>query len=161
MKYVKTQYGPWYFIPLIMAGACFYSMCFRRPFEWNIAFLSMLCFVFCIVFSLYSCCMTIRDEGEAISISFGCVLSRWGLFQYTHATIPYADIKSVESSRFSIFEGCYAHYIPFRGWSYRIWGSRCVKLIMHENKPIRLGSNDVENLISFLRSKISQTPSEV
>ena len=54
-----------------------------------------------------------------------------------------------------LLEGWGIHWTPGRGWTYNIWGYDCVKLSL-DRGTIRVGSDDVENLVSFLRERIGQ-----
>ena len=67
--------------------------------------------------------------------------------------IRYADLTAVEPGRTSIIDGWGIHYIPWRGWTYNLWGFGCVKLTLGK-RVIRVGSDDVENLAAFLKTKI-------
>ena len=49
--------------------------------------------------------------------------------------------------------------MPGKGWIYNLWGFRCVR-IHREKKMIRIGSDDVENLLGFLRGKIRARDAE-
>lgn len=49
-------------------------------------------------------------------------------------------------------DGWGIHYILGRGWTYNLWGFGCVKLTLGR-KVVRVGSDDVENLVEFLKAK--------
>ena len=66
--------------------------------------------------------------------------------------IRYADITGVEIGRTGIIDGWGIHYIPGRGWTYNLWGFDCVKLTLGR-KIIRVGTDDAEDLVKFLREK--------
>jgi hypothetical protein len=94
--------------------------------------------------------MTVTDEGEALAV-------RYGPLPLIRTRIPYAAITAVERDRTSILDGWGFHWMPGRGTTFNIWGFDCVKLSLGR-RVIRIGSDDAENLASFLRSKIE--PSE-
>lgn len=91
--------------------------------------------------------LTVRDEGDRLALRFGPL-------PLLRKRIRYADITSVEAGRTSFIDGWGIHYILGRGWTYNIWGFGCVKLTLGK-KVIRVGSDDVENLAAFLRTKIA------
>ena len=90
--------------------------------------------------------LTVQDEGEALAIRFGPV----PLFS---KTITYPDITAAEPDRTTLIDGWGIHYVPWRGWTWNLWGFDCVKLTLGR-KVIRIGTDDVENLVAFLRGKI-------
>ena len=57
---------------------------------------------------------------------------------------------------FIIHHSAFIHYFPGRGTTYNLWGFGCVKLWLG-TKVIRVGSDDVENLVAFLRTKVGQS----
>jgi hypothetical protein len=92
---------------------------------------------------------TVTDEESGLLLQFGPI----PLF---HKRIPYASLRSVEPSRSSIVDGWGIHYIPWRGWTYNLWGFSCV-LIQRDNKSrVRIGTDDADGLFAFLRTKLEQ-----
>ena len=89
--------------------------------------------------------LTVRDEGEHLALRFGPL-------PVFRKRIHYADVTAVEPGRTSIIDGWGIHYIPWRGWTYNLWGFGCVKLTLG-TKVIRVGSDDVDNLAKFLKGK--------
>ena len=49
-------------------------------------------------------------------------------------------------------DGWGIHYILVCGWTYNIWGFACVKLTLGR-KSIRVGADDAEGLVKFIREK--------
>lgn len=90
--------------------------------------------------------LTIRDDGEWLVL-------RYGPLPAFRKRIRYAEITVVEPDRTNWIDGWGIHYIPGRGWTYNLWGFECVKLTLGK-KIIRVGTDDVENLVEFLRQKI-------
>jgi hypothetical protein len=91
--------------------------------------------------------LTVQDEGDCLAIRFGPL----PLFR---KRIPYAKITTVEPGRTTIGDGWGIHWVPGRGWTYNLWGFDCVKLILGR-KVIRLGTDDVQNLVEVLHTRIS------
>jgi hypothetical protein len=148
MEYKRTQHGPWHWFLWVFAGLLAAATCFRRPYELGVILL-MLGIIGMIIFLSLTCrSMTIQDEGEHLLVYFG-----FNIIPCFRRKIPYTDILSFERGHFSFMDGCGVHYFPFRGWSYRIWGFNCVKLTFINKKVIRIGTNDVDNLMTFLQQK--------
>ena len=91
----------------------------------------------------------LRDEGEWLAIRFGPL-------PLLGTRIPYARIRSVEPDQTALLDGWGIHWLPGRGWTYNIWGYDCVKLRL-DRGVIRVGTDDVENLVRFLRERIGQS----
>jgi hypothetical protein len=89
--------------------------------------------------------LTVRDEGDFLEIQFGPL----PVFCFR---VRYDEIQSVERSRSSIVDGWGIHTIPGRGTTYNLWGFDCAKLDI-SGKTVRIGSDDVEGLVAFLKSK--------
>jgi hypothetical protein len=89
--------------------------------------------------------LTIRDDGQWLSLRFGPL-------PVLRKRIRYADITAVEAGRTRIIDGWGIHYMLGRGWTYNIWGYSCVKLTLGR-KIIRIGSDDAEGLANVIREK--------
>jgi hypothetical protein len=50
-------------------------------------------------------------------------------------------------------DGWGIHYVPFRGWTYNLWGFDCVVLQLG-SKTVRIGTDDADNLLAFLERQI-------
>ncbi len=148
--YHHTQTGPLHHILYATVGILLIGAWFTRGVPGMAVIFSIIAaVVFVLTFSFTT--LTVEDEGDRLSIRFGPV----PLFR---KTIPYTDITAVEPDRTSVIDGWGVHYIPGRGSTYNLWGFDCVKLTLGK-KVIRIGSDDVENLVAFLRTKIGQSPS--
>ncbi len=90
--------------------------------------------------------LTVQDEVD-------CLALRYGPLPFFHKRIRYTDVTAVERGHSSILDGWGIHYVPGRGWTYNLWGFDCVKVSLGR-KVIRVGTDDVENLVEFLRTKI-------
>jgi hypothetical protein len=90
--------------------------------------------------------LTIADEGEWLAVRFGPL-------PFFGTSIRYADISDAQPGRTSWIDGWGIHYLPGRGWTYNLWGFRCVVLRM-VNRSIRLGTDDPDNLAHFIRQRI-------
>ena len=90
--------------------------------------------------------LTTRGESDYLVVRYG-PLNLFG------TRIAYQDITSVEPSTTSLIDGWGIHFIPFRGWTFNLWGFECVKLTLG-TKVIRIGTDDSVNLTKFLSEKI-------
>jgi len=60
----------------------------------------------------------------------------------------------VDRTRF--IDGWGIHWIPWRGWTYNLWGFRCVRL-KHLGRTIRIGTDDPEGLRDYLADRVRKT----
>jgi hypothetical protein len=91
----------------------------------------------------------ISDEGHRLAICFGPM----PLFR---KRLAYADLASVNPDKTSWVDGWGIHWIPFRGWTYNLWGFGCVRLTLRDGRTIRVGTDDPDGLAQFLKEKIRQ-----
>jgi len=96
--------------------------------------------------------LTVRDEGECLAI-------RYGPLPVFRKLIPYSKMESVEQGRSAIVDGWGIHWIPGRGFTYNLWGRDCA-ILMVEGRVFRIGSDDAEDLVAFLRGKVVAEESE-
>jgi hypothetical protein len=146
VNYRHTQRAPLHYIlhafgVVILAGA------WLARDEWPAV--AILCFVAAvmILFGFMFADLTVRDEGDFLEIQFGPL----PVFCFR---IRYAEVKSVERSRSAIIDGWGIHTFPGRGTTYNLWGFDCVKLDVN-GKTVRIGSDDVDQLVAFLETKTS------
>ena len=57
--------------------------------------------------------------------------------------------------RSSWIDGWGIHWIPGRGYTYNLWGFSCAKLDVR-GRTVRIGSDDADKLVEFLKSKLPQ-----
>ena len=91
--------------------------------------------------------LSVFDEGESLAVKFG-PLRLFG------TRIPYAEISAVQAARSAWIDGFGIHAIPGRGWTFNLWGFDCVELTV-KGRVVRIGTDDVENLLPFLQSRIT------
>ena len=90
--------------------------------------------------------LTVEDQGDVLSVRFGPI----PLFR---KTVQYSDIVSVEVGRTLLLDGLGIHMSIRGGWVWNIWGRDCV--VVHLKKgTLRIGTDDAENLATFLRSRV-------
>ena len=148
MQYCRTQHGRFHYglYVAVCATLCLAWVIRTQPvLMWLVLGVAALLFLFTQGFHH----LTVRDEGEWLAIRFGPL-------PLLGTRIPYARITSVEPDRTAFLDGWGIHWLPGRGWTYNIWGYDCVRVDL-EDRIIRIGSDDVENLVGFLRERIGQS----
>lgn len=145
MDYEHTQKAPWFWV-LLALGALSLTFTWSVPRQTlpvlilagvGITFLGMgLCFG----------SLTVRDEGQWLAVRFGPL-------PVFRTRIAYSTITRVEAARSDVLDGWGIHWILGRGLIYNLWGLDCVRIQMGK-KTVRVGTDDVEGLVSFLRTRI-------
>ena len=146
MTYRHTQYGRWHYLFLVFAAAILVAgWLTRREFGAWLSHRELVILNLVLgIAAIFALCglafgsLTISDEGEYMSIRFGPL-------PLLRKRIRYADITGVERGRTSIIDGWGVHYVPYRGWTWNIWGFDCVKVTLGR-KVIRVGTDDAEGL---------------
>ena len=145
MNYEHTQKSPLYLIFLVagVVAVVIISLALPWPEAGIVAgvLASMIVFV-----ALCFGSLTVRDEGECLAVRFGPLPT-------FRTRIPYANMTDVEATRSDVLDGWGIHWIPGRGLIYNLWGFDCVKLQLGR-KTVRVGTDDVGRLASFLKTKI-------
>jgi hypothetical protein len=90
--------------------------------------------------------LTVCDEGDRLAICFGPL----PLFK---RRIPYDGITGVEIGRTTIMDGWGIHWSPWGGWVWSLSAGRCV-IIRRRRGVIRVGTDDAERLVEFLKTRI-------
>jgi len=146
MAYHHTQKGFLHHILVVVVALALLGAWFCREQAVLLAVLLLVALaVWGVVFTIMT--LTVEDRGDHL-------LVRFGPLPLLQKRIAYSEITSVEASRSDLLDGWGVHYVPGRGTIYNLWGFDCVKLTLGR-KAFRIGTDDVENLVQFLRSKIS------
>ncbi len=146
MGYEHTQRGHWYLILLAVAIGCVATGWLLRH-EPAGHYISLGIAILLTVLALCFIQLTVRDEQDALAV-------RFGPFPLFFTRIPYDRIRDAQPGRTTLLDGWGIHYLPGRGTTYNIWGFSCVRIDL-DNRIVRIGSDDVENLVMFLRSRIA------
>ena len=148
MPYQHTQYAPLHYIIAIVA-AILLAIAWLAQVPEVVAYLlyGIAAFSIFLAFSFRS--LSVSDKVDRLQISFGPL----PIFS---KSIPYTQITGVEPGKSNFIDGWGIHYVPGRGWTYNLWGYDCAVLRLNK-KTIRIGTDDVENLVDFLNQKI-KTP---
>jgi hypothetical protein len=89
--------------------------------------------------------LKVQDGGDALRV-------RYGPIPVLGTRIPYATIKGAEAGRTAIIDGWGIHWVPWRGWTYNLWGRSCVA-IRTDRGVVRVGTDDPDGLARFLRGR--------
>lgn len=145
MGYTHTQRS-WF--GWTLTAACFGLMVTAMLFsDRTVTGATLLAITLVLFFvSLFFSTLTVSDAGDHLSLKFGPL-------PVFRAYIVYSDITGVDRARSSLLDGWGIHYIPWRGWTYNIWGFKCVRIQMAQG-PVRVGTNDQEALVDLLKKKI-------
>ena len=146
MAYRNTQWGPWAFLLYglgISAGLLAWVLRHEPPAPLILAGVSVIMLALAPCFHY----LTVEDEGGFLAIRFGPL----PLFR---KQIRYDEIRDVAIGKTMLIEGWGIHMsLLRRGMVWNIWGRDCVVIDHHD--ILRLGTNDAEGLLAFLKSKIS------
>ena len=147
MTYSHRQHAPLHYIVSAPALICLGSAWFGRGDPMAVT----VCLAVAVVLFLAAAMchhLTVSDEGDWLAVRFGPLplLSK---------RIPYDQMTAVEPDRSTILDGWGIHYMPGKGWIYNLWGFDCVRISLG-TKAIRVGTDDLDNLLEFLRGKISE-----
>lgn len=92
--------------------------------------------------------LTVEDQGDVLSVSFGPI----PLFR---KTVQYSDIVKVAVGRTLLLDGLGIHMSIRGGWVWNLWGRDCVVVHFRNGGVLRIGTDDAEHLAKFLEGKIS------
>ncbi len=145
MGYEHTQRGPWHVLLFLVAAGCLVGGWVLRHEPMG-HYICLGVGLVMIMTGLGFMQLTVRDEQDALALRFGPL----PLF-YTR--IPYKNIRQVQPGRTILLDGWGIHYFPGRGTTFNIWGFDCVRVEL-DKRTIRIGTNDVENLVAFLQSRM-------
>ncbi|MCL4205313.1 MAG: hypothetical protein KJ000_22750 [Pirellulaceae bacterium] len=145
--YEHTQRGPLFLILLAaVIGVLAVAWILRAEPGAVVAMLILagILLLVCLMFKH----LTVRDEGDRLAV-------RYGPLPIFRRRIPYAEIAAADPDRTSWIDGWGIHWVPGRGYTYNLWGFDCVRLVVRD-RVIRIGTDDVENLVAFLRNRIRE-----
>lgn len=144
--YQHTQYSPlWLMLLLISVAQITCAVLFELPGAARITLALAGALVAALALSIQY--LAVEDSEDRLKISFGPV----PLFR---TSIVYAEIVGVDIARTRLIDGWGVHYSLGRGWLWNIWGRTCV-VIHHKRGNLLVGTDDADELIAFLRSRIA------
>jgi hypothetical protein len=145
MKYSHTQKAPLGLI-LYSAGIAILVLAWFTKDAPEVPFILMAAGMLTLVAGLMFGHLTVCDEGQYLAM-------RYGPLPVFQGKIPYDQMTSVEPDCTNLLDGWGIHYVPWRGWTYNLWGFGCVKIKLGK-RVIRVGTDEPEQLNAFLRSQI-------
>jgi hypothetical protein len=148
-NYEHTQHGRLHYIFFTVAAVMLGGAWLARS-QPLVAALNLGVAALLVIVALVFGSLTVRDAGEWLCL-------RYGPLPILRKRIRYADITAVALDRSAIIDGWGIHYVPGRGWTYNLWGFRCVKLTLGK-KTVRVGTDDAANLAEFLKAKVLVKP---
>lgn len=66
----------------------------------------------------------------------------------------YDDIEQVEVGKTTLLDGWGIHLSLRGGWVWNLWGRTCIVVRFRNGGTLRIGTDDAENLVEFLRNKV-------
>ena len=97
--------------------------------------------------------LTVKDNGDRLSISFGPI----PLFR---RSVRYEDIKAVEVGRTTFLDGWGIHMSLRGGWVRNLWSRDCLVVHFKKGGMLRIGTDDAMCLAAFLSDQIKEQGSE-
>lgn len=144
MSYSHRQHGPLYLLLLAAAAAMLAGAWFLRDvLPAAIGLVAVAAVVAALALAFVH--LTVRDEGEYLSVRFG-PLPLFG------TRIAYRDVIDAQPGRSTALDGWGVHWMPQRGWIFNLWGYDCVVVRMRDG-TVRIGSDDARGLAEFIRSR--------
>lgn len=149
-SYEHTQKAPWPLLLFAMVAGFFtVAWLLRNEPPAAIAFSLLGFFTFVLGMSFRQ--LTVSDEGKQLAI-------RFGPFPLFRRRIWYDDVREAERGRLNIVEGWGVQLSLRGGWVWSIWGLDCV-VIRLSRGTVRVGTDDADNLVRFLQSRMSDNGS--
>jgi hypothetical protein len=148
--YWHRQRGPWFAILYSVAiiNIVLAAVVEERALVWLFGVVGFL--VLILATSMHH--LTIADGGEFLSVQFGPL-------PVFRKKVHYDEIESAERGRTMFLDGWGIHYSLRGGWIWNIWGYDCIVLKL-KRSTLRIGTNDVDQLLSFIHSKVKTTDSK-
>lgn len=151
--YQHTQHSPLHFLLYIpVAFAFVIAWQIRADVVPGIVTGVVGLILFVVALSFQTLTVTVKDEYLQV---------RYGPINLFGTRLAFGDITGVQTGKTSFIDGWGIHFIPFRGWTFNLWGFECV-IVQKGDKTIRIGTDDSEKLADFIRSKLSlESESEI
>lgn len=149
MAYEHTQRAPLHLLLHLLAAAMLVGAWGTSAEEPVVAYILVPVGLLFFLLGLMFKHLTVCDEGDSLAVRFG-PLPLFG------TRIRYDDIIAVAPGRSALIDGWGIHNIPGRGWTFNLWGYDCVELVV-KGHPMRIGTDDVQNLVAFLRERTGVT----
>lgn len=149
-RYEHTQKGPLGVILLVAAVANAVCAALFRDQPAAAATFGVVAVVLLLVAGLFGRLTVTADE-------FGLRL-QYGPLPLIAKSFSYESMRSVEAAKSRFIDGWGIHFVPFRGWTYNLWGFDCVLIQRRGANCLRIGTDDVPGLLAFLQSRVEASP---
>lgn len=146
--YLHAQTGPWGLVLLAFGLGLFATAVVSRSEAAAVWICSPIGLLFLTLAGAFHH-LTVEDTGDGLSVRFGPL-------PICRTTIAYHDVRAVEPDRSLLIESWGIHMSPRGGWVWNIWGRDCVA-IYRETGVIRVGTDDLANLVEHLRQRMGGT----
>ncbi|MEI6085611.1 MAG: hypothetical protein WCS70_15100 [Verrucomicrobiota bacterium] len=145
MTYQHTQHAPLYRLLFVMAlvfAVIGSGLAGVTPVGrvFTIVALVIVALAFCFK------TLTVQDERTHLAIRYGPV-------PVFAMRLAYAEMTAAKRARSTFIDGWGIHWVPGRGWTYNLWGRDCVEIRLGD-KIVRVGTDDADELVRFLQSKL-------
>ncbi len=97
--------------------------------------------------------LRVYDAGESL-------VARFGPIPIFGKRIRYDQIEAFAQDRTTLLDGWGIHWVPFRGWTYNLWGMDCVRFDLAGGRTVRIGTDNPEGLVRFLEGKLGPPSSD-
>ena len=144
--YHHTQKAPW-FLLLFAFAALFFTVAWVTKAEPVLPAILLVTGLLMAVLGYSVQQLTVCDEGDFLAIRFGPL----PLFR---RRIRYDDIFEIEIGRTTIMDGWGIHWTPWGGWVWSLAAGQCV-VIRRRRGVVRVGTDDAEGLVQFLKTRKS------
>ncbi|MEZ6043321.1 MAG: hypothetical protein R3C20_22720 [Planctomycetaceae bacterium] len=112
------------------------------PFPWLFPLVGLLMMFLAAGFHY----LKVKSQSDRLQVGFGPL----PLFR---RTVLFEDIVSASIGRTTFLDGWGIHMSLQGGWVWNLWGRDCVVLQLR-NTRLRIGTDDAEQLVAFIREKI-------
>lgn len=146
VTYWRRQSGPLCLL-LYALGATFLLLGWNVGHEPAVSLVLLLAGLVNLFLALAFHHLTVADEGDALALRFGPL-------PLLRTAIRYDDIRRVDLGRTTLLEGLGLHFGVRGGRVWTIWGRDCVELELRSGSTFRIGTDDAENLASFVQTRI-------
>ncbi|MEM7166616.1 MAG: hypothetical protein AAF581_14205 [Planctomycetota bacterium] len=144
--YQHTQNAPLHWLLWGTASLLVAILSWAAPEVVLVQWLLLAMVVVITVFALSFMHLTVRDEGDRMTL-------RYGPLPLFSKAIRYDQIRSAKASRSTLIDGWGIHWLPGRGWTFNLWGFACAELEL-DRGTLRIGSDDVPRLVEFLQQRV-------
>jgi hypothetical protein len=155
--YYHKQFMPLCVLPHLIGCACFFMAGLFLFQNGPMPAVLLLCFnglLFSVIGAGFHH-MTVVDKGAHLAVSCGPLT-------FLKKRVQYDDIRAIELGKMSVLDGLGIGLSLRGGWFCNPGARDCVVIHLKNGfiRTIRIGTNDAENLVRYLESRISSNKQE-